>query len=146
MIVVGEEYQTTAMETATKAKQIQITMIVIKRRYSIIEKQIIIGDTVLEFEYPIDDYFLEICGILVISLEVPDGVIFTQNVFGISLLESKIKWQIKKRIIPFSEGQNCPCMSIFLDENRQLRADYWCNTYFILDPFTGEILQEGLIR
>ena len=49
MIVVGQEYQTTAMGTANKAKQIAITMIVIKRTYSIIEKQIIIGDTVVEF-------------------------------------------------------------------------------------------------
>ena len=121
-------------------------MLLIRRNLTITRKTIIIGGTQIHFDYEIDDSIIEISGMLVITLEIPANVNYSQNVFGISLFEKKIKWQIEKRVIPFSGNQNFPCMSIFLDENRAVRAEYWGNTYFILDPFTGQILSEGLIR
>ena len=106
--------------------------------YSIIDSQLIIGDTEFSFKYAIKEV-LEIFSMLIVRIESPIGITYNENVFGISLLEKKIKWQIAKREYNLKD---CPYTYIRLIEN-QLRLFNWCSFYLDVNPNTGEVIQQG---
>jgi|GEM_PF-3348868 len=110
-------------------------------RYTIEGNQLKIGDSVLEFKFPIVQS-LEISGMLILRLEVPIKTIYNENVFGVSMVEKKIKWQIDKRRY---SNENCPFtyISLFNDE---LTLINWCSIYFTVSPLTGAILKEGFSK
>ena len=109
-------------------------------RYTILDNQLIIGDNALKFDFPIKK-FVEISDMLVVGLEIPPKIICNENVFGISLIEKKIKWRIGK--LKYSTGTDCPFVDIKL-HNNQLYLYNWCDIYLIVDPLTGLILQRSL--
>ena len=68
-------------------------------KYHIQENKLIIGDSEIIFDFPIKDS-IEIGDMLIVYLDLYDKVIpLDENVFGVSLAERKIKWQIEKRKI-----------------------------------------------
>lgn len=106
--------------------------------YWINESEIILEESKLKFEYPIAEV-LEISTMLIIRLKTFENVIFNENVFGVSLVEKKIKWQIDKRKYNLP---SCPYMHIMLIEN-QLRVFNWCSYYLDVNPVTGEVIRQG---
>jgi hypothetical protein len=119
-------------------------MIAKKNEYSIQGNKAVIGNSELVFDFPIADS-LEIEGMLIVLLSIPVDVQYNENVFGVSIVDKKVKWQIsKKQYIP-AYKQQCPFVSIVSYEGK-LRLNNWCSVYFIVDPLTGKILKEGDAR
>jgi hypothetical protein len=102
--------------------------------------QLLIGNSIITFDFPIVQV-IEVTGMLVLRLEVPVKVIYNENVFGVSVVEKKVKWRIAKKTYK-PNLKSCPFVGIKLLEG-QLILYNWCDTYFVLDPLTGEILKEG---
>ncbi|MEO8820888.1 MAG: hypothetical protein ABI374_08615 [Ginsengibacter sp.] len=109
-------------------------------RYTILENQLIIGDSVLKFDFPIKE-FVEISDMLIVRLEIPPKIISNENVFGISLIEKKIKWRIAK--LKYATGTDCPFIKIEQFMNN-VKLFNWCNIYLEVNALTGEILERSL--
>jgi hypothetical protein len=119
-------------------------MIAKANEYSIQGNKLIIGNSETVFDFPIESC-IEIEGMLIVLLSIPVNVQYNENVFGVDIVDHKIKWQIAKRqYIPAYE-QQCPFVSIVVYEG-ELRLNNWCSVYFIVNAVTGKILREGDAR
>jgi hypothetical protein len=109
-------------------------------RYSIKENRVMVGDNEMPFNFSIEQA-IEVEDMLIVRLEIPITKVYNENVFGISLAEKKIKWQIEKREYNVKRA-SCPFVWIrTLDD--QLILNNWCDTYLVVEPQTGKILEEG---
>ncbi len=97
-----------------------------------------VGDAEMPFNFSIEQ-FIEVEDMLIVRLEIPITKVYNENVFGISLAEKKVKWQIAKK--KYSNEQ-CSFTYIRIFEG-ELELVNWCSVYFIVDPKTGNILREG---
>jgi hypothetical protein len=95
--------------------------------------QIVFGDNIKEV--------LEISGMLILLTIKRDGYFPSENVFGVSLSEKKIKWHIAK--LNYETGDSCPFVGI-KSYNNQLYLNNWCDIYLVVDPPTGEILERSV--
>ena len=93
-----------------------------------------IESEIIRFSYPIREA-IAISGLLVVRLETPPEITFNENVFGVSLAEKRIKWQIAKREYHL---KNCPFVDVKIFQG-QLILYNWCDVYFVVDPATGKI-------
>src|ERR1700730_15926842 len=91
--------------------------------YSVKENLLAIGGQEIPFKYKIDDV-LSVADMLIIFLESPRETVFNENVFGVSLLEKKVKWQIAK--LRYDTGVNCPFVGGKF-YNGQLYLHNWCD-------------------
>jgi hypothetical protein len=107
-------------------------------QYSIKENRIMVGDAEMPFNFSIEQV-IEVEDMLIVRLEIPITKVYNENVFGISLAEKKVKWQIAKK--KYSNEQ-CSFTYIRIFEG-ELELVNWCSVYFIVDPTTGNILREG---
>jgi hypothetical protein len=115
--------------------------------YSIKNNILKIAHKEIVFDYPVKEY-LEIGDMLILYLDYFDKVIpIENNVFGISLKESEIIWQIEKRKYPKGgySSMRCPFIGISFRENK-LRLHNWCSTNLIVEPTTGMVLEEEETR
>lgn len=115
--------------------------------FNIKENKLIIGDSEVTFNFPIKE-FIQIKNMLIVYLDLFDKVIpLEENVYGVSLLDKKIKWQVEKRKYPTGGYLNmrCPFTGISFYENK-LRLHNWCSTNLIVDPITGKVLEEEETR
>lgn len=116
-------------------------------KYRIEKNKLIISNSEILFDFPIQE-FIEIEDMLIVYLDLYDKVIpLEENVFGVSLTERKIKWQIEKRKYPAGgySKMRCPFVGISFHESK-LRLHNWCSTNLIVDPLTGEVLEEEETR
>jgi len=116
----------------------------ISNKYSAVGNTLIINDNEIVFDYRID-YCTEINEMLVILLSIPVDKEYNENVFGVSLTDKKIKWQIGKQQYNPVYKQQCPFVSVIVNEGN-LRLNNWCGLYFIVDPLTGNVLKKGETR
>jgi hypothetical protein len=112
----------------------------IDKKYSVQKNKLIIDGHVLLFDYKIGQC-VEVEGMLIVLLEKPPKTIYNENVFGVSLAERKIKWQIAK-LKYTTGGSSCSFIEAFIFEGK-LRLNNWCNIYLIVNPLTGEILERS---
>jgi hypothetical protein len=108
--------------------------------YTVEENLLNIGDKALSFKYKLTDV-IEVSDMLIIFLESPRDTVFNENVFGVSLTEKEVKWQIAK--LRYDTGVDCPFVGGRF-YNNQLYLHNWCDIYLIVDPLTGEILERSL--
>jgi hypothetical protein len=100
-----------------------------------------VGDAEIVFDDKIYQH-LEVSDMLILLMIGYDDYFPKENVFGVSLAEKKIKWQIAK--LEYVTGEvDCPFIGILSFEGR-LRLNNWCSIYLIVDPLTGEILERSL--
>ncbi|MDO6433256.1 hypothetical protein Q4E93_21780 [Flavitalea sp. BT771] len=109
-------------------------------KYNVQDNRLNIGDREIVFDDVIKDV-LEISDMLILLMLRPDGVFHNENVFGISLTEKKIRWQIAK--LKYGSEDYCPFVGIKFYDN-QLYLNNWCGIYLIVDPQTGQILERSL--
>lgn len=109
-------------------------------KYSARENILQIGDDKIVFEDNIQE-ILEVSNMAIVLMVGRDGYFPSENVFGVSLLEKKIKWRIAK--IKYETGDECPFVGIKF-VNNHLYLNNWCDITLIVDPFTGEILERSL--
>lgn len=113
----------------------------INNRYTVKGNQLVIEGTVITFDFPIVQV-VEMFNMLIVRLEKPFRTIYNENVFGVSLAEKKVKWQIVK--LKYITGEaDCPFIDILIFEGK-LRLNNWCSIYLIVDPLTGDILERSL--
>jgi hypothetical protein len=118
-----------------------------KEGYSVQQNKVIINNQTLKFDFPVKE-FIKIADMLIVMLGYDDKVIpIEENVFGLSLPEAKIKWQIEKRKYPNGgyTAMRCPFIGISFGENK-LRLHNWCSANLIVDPVTGKVLSEEETR
>jgi hypothetical protein len=101
---------------------------------------LIIGDKTFAFDYPIYK-LLEVSQMAIVLLEIPPKTKYNKNVFGISLIEKRIKWQININNLQTRLNKSCPFTNILIYEN-QLLLNNWCSFNLIVHPVTGQILEE----
>ncbi len=94
------------------------------------------GET-LTFDLPISES-LTIGDVTVIRLRVPADVIYNENVFGISLPEKKVLWQVplRQHVYEFS-----PYLSISA-RGKHIALANWDGTLLTLDPSSGDVIDE----
>jgi hypothetical protein len=112
----------------------------IDSKYAVKNDQLVIGETVITFDFPIAK-IIEMEGMLIVRLDKPINVVYNENVFGVSIAEKKIEWQIEKRSYD-PHMKSCPFVDMRIFENRLVLYN-WCDTYFVVEPQTGRILEEG---
>ena len=108
-------------------------------RYELEANQVKIEGAFLNFDFPIKQV-VEISGILIVRLDIPPKKIYNENVFGVSISDAKIKWQIAK--LNYDTGVDCPFTNVAIFEGK-LRLNNWCDIYLIIDPMTGAILERS---
>ena len=120
-----------------------------RKKYLVQGNKLIIDSTEISFDYPID-ICVDISDMIIVLLDIPGKIKYNENVFGVNLFEKEIKWQIAKRKFRFESiaaYKNLHCnyngMSVY---GGILRLNNWCDTFLIVDPLTGEILDEGETR
>lgn len=109
-------------------------------KYKIQDNKLIIGGCELVFDYQINEV-LEIADMIIVRIKSPIGVIFNENVFGVSLTEMRVKWQVDK--LKYKRGTDCPFVGMKY-HNNQLYLNNWCDIYLIVDPLTGKIIERSL--
>lgn len=62
-----------------------------------------------------------------------------ENVFGISLKEKNVKWQIKNQT-----ENDCPFNYIDITKTGEIALRNWCPYAMIINPQTGEVLRKVL--
>jgi hypothetical protein len=105
------------------------------------------NDTEIVFDYPIREC-VEIEDMLIIHLNYIDKVIpIDQNVFGVSLMDKKISWQIAKRQYPDGGYLNkrCPFVGISI-RDKKLWLQNWCSIRVLVNPVTGEVIKEEMTK
>ncbi len=116
--------------------------------YYIQKNKLIIDDNnEVAFDFPIQES-IEIGDMLIVYISLYEKVMpLEENVFGVSLSEKKIKWQIEKRKYPTGgySKMKCPFVGISFNENK-LYLHNWCSTTLIVDPVTGKVLEEKETR
>ena len=117
-------------------------------RYYIQKNRLIIDDVnEIIFDYPIRES-IEIGDMLIVYISFYDKVTpLEENVFGVSLKERKVKWQIEKRKYPTGgySKMRCPFVGIKLIDN-ELWLYNWCSTRLKVNPLTGEVSEEQQTR
>ena len=117
-------------------------------RYYIQKTRLIIDDVnEIIFDYPIQES-IEIGDMLIVYISFYDKVTpLEENVFGVSLNERKVKWQIEKRKYPTGgySKMKCPFVGIKLIDN-ELWLFNWCDTRLKVDPLSGKVLEEQETR
>ena len=121
-------------------------MIAKNKRYRIEGNSLYIDDVRIPFEFLIEDH-VEIKNMLIILLSIPVNLKYNENVFGVSLLERKVKWQIGEGKFANEKYSNLHCKynSVTINGER-LILNNWCDTYLVVDPITGKILEKGETR
>ena len=75
-------------------------------------------------------------------LEIPSKVIYNENVFAVNEI-GKIVWRIAfKKEQLFCKYEDCPFVGTIINKQGQLVLFNWCDTAFIVNPLTGEILDK----
>jgi hypothetical protein len=115
-----------------------------ENKFSILKNRLIISENEIVFDFPID-YCTEIDSMLIVLLSIPIDKQYNENVFGISLIEKKIKWRVDKLKYNPVYKQQCPFVSVIVN-NGKVRLNNWCGTYLIVNPLTGDILEKGETR
>jgi hypothetical protein len=91
-------------------------------KYTVKANQLGIGGTAITFDFPIVQV-VEVSGMLIVRLEKPFRTFYNENVFGVSLTEKKIKWQVAK--LRYTTGEvDCPFIDILIFEGK-LRLNNW---------------------
>src|ERR1700744_4515776 len=93
------------------------------KRYTQKGNVLTIDDVEIPFKYKINDV-LEVEDMLIVFLENSKETVFNENVFGVSLPEKKIKWQIAK--LRYETGVDCPFVGGKY-YNGQLYLHNWCD-------------------
>lgn len=91
----------------------------------------------VKFPWPIAE-LLEFDTSLVVRLEPESGVIFNENIYGVSF-SGQILWQIKKVKHIYNDS---PYTKIIKLDN-SLKVFNWDGDEFIINPLTGEILEKS---
>lgn len=98
------------------------------------------------FDFPIQDY-LEVDSMLILLLKIPNGVKYSENIFGFNLVTKEIKWQIEKvsetESYPLPTNSGCPYVEIGITGSSNLKVFNWCDFHLTIDPKTGRILSRG---
>jgi hypothetical protein len=115
-------------------------MILKDKTYSTQGNKLIVSGNEIEFDYQIKEV-LEMSDMLIILILKAKGITPNRNVFGVSISQKKIKWQIGK-LSPQNDDENCPFVGI-KNYNNQLYLNNWCDVYLIVDPLTGKIIERG---
>lgn len=115
-------------------------MIKSNEEYSIQENKLIIKEDEIAFDHQIKE-ILEISDMLIVLILKVKGITPNKNVFGVSISQKKIKWQIEK-LFPQESDENCPFVGIKY-YNSQLYLNNWCDVYLIVNPLTGDIVERG---
>jgi hypothetical protein len=110
------------------------------KTYNIQENKLIVWGTEIVFDYQIKEV-LEMSEMLIVLILKTKGITPNRNVFGVSILQKKIKWQIEK-IFSQENDINCPFVGI-RNYNNLLYLNNWCDVYLIVDPLTGKINERG---
>ena len=112
--------------------------------YTVIQNKLILknGNSVA-FVYPIlENQVLMIDGIIIVTIETPPKVIYNNNVFAVNVT-GEIVWRISfKKEQLFYQKDNCPFTGPLINKEGQLVLCNWCDTAFIVNPQTGEILEK----
>src|ERR1700683_1581475 len=111
-------------------------------RYEIQKFKVVVNDSEIVFENKIRKS-LEIGNMLLLLMVTPSGTFYNENVIGVSLTEKKIMWQIAKLKFKTLWGDtDCPYVDIKY-HNGRLYLNNLCDTYLIVDPLTGDILERS---
>lgn len=101
----------------------------------------------ITFDYPINNKeVLEIDGIIIVVLEIPPRIIYNDNVFAVNI-DGEIIWRVNfKREQLFYQRKDCSFIGVLLNKEGQLILFNWCDTAFIVNPETGEILDRYITK
>jgi len=92
------------------------------------------------FDYPIGET-LDFQDAIVVRLELPLGVIFNENVFGLSY-DGKVLWQISKQK---HIEEDSPYTQLSY-QNDKAGLYNWDASLYIAEPVTGEVIEERFLK
>lgn len=91
-----------------------------------------------DFEYPIDKV-LETEGVLIVLLDIPNGVFYHRNVFAFDVTGDYL-WQMTDVELYYTTTW-CPFTGVIINDKKELVLFNWCDTAVIVEPQTGNIIR-----
>ena len=98
---------------------------------------------IINFDYPIHES-LEVDNVLIVVLDVPNGISDRQNVFAFNAL-GDVLWQIGT-VELFYDGDYCPFIGVEINNNGEVVIFNWCDTAVIINPQTGAVVRTYITK
>ena len=92
----------------------------------------------LDFEYPIKEVLI-IKDVIIITLEIPVGIIDNNNVFAIRL-NGDFLWRIGEVKFCYWGSDDCPYTGAAIIDDELVLIN-WCDTAVVVHPYTGEVIR-----
>ena len=93
----------------------------------------------LDFEYPIKEVLI-VKDVIIITVESPVGIIYSNNVFAIRL-NGDFLWRIGEVQLYDWGSIDCPYNGAIVNEENELVLFNWCDTAVVVNPYTGEVIR-----
>lgn len=109
-----------------------------EKKFSVAANKIIFDSgKIIEFKYDIGEA-LPCSSVIVVMLSVPLKAMFNENVYGVSF-EGNILWQVPKKKHVYADS---PYTGLGYQGDRVV-LNNWDGLELVMNPITGEILEEG---
>ena len=112
-------------------------------KFSQYDNKLEINNNKIVFDYDIR-YVVETNDILIILLEIPNNVIYLNNVFGVNK-GGKVKWRIQNVNDVFNIKNQLPFENLMINETGVYVSDFY-GRRFSLNPITGKVLSNDIVR
>jgi hypothetical protein len=112
--------------------------------YKINGKQLMIStlDSIQRIEFPYEiDEVEKFENSLVVLLDIPMGIIFNENVFGVSA-EGKVIWKIEKMSYVYDDSP----FTGMGKEGNYVKLSNWGDIDLLVNPNTGEIVKKSFSK
>ena len=93
----------------------------------------------MTFDFPIKSTIV-VKDIIIILVEPPPSTIYNYNVFGM-LLTGDFLWRIGQVELYYWGSNNCPYISVTLNDDNEVVLFNWCDTAVVINPQTGEVMR-----
>lgn len=112
-------------------------------KFSQYDNELVVENNKIVFDHNIR-YVVEVNDILIVLLEIPNNIMYLNNVFGINK-NVEIKWRIQSVGDVFPVKNQLPFENLMVNGTDVFVSDFY-GRRFLLNPINGEILSSDVVR
>lgn len=112
-------------------------------KFSQYDNELVVENNKIVFDHDIR-YVVEVNDTLIVLLEIPNNIMYLNNVFGINK-NGEIKWRIQSVGDVFPVKNQLPFENLMVNGTDVFVSDFY-GRRFSLNPISGEILSSDVVR